>query len=138
MTNHNSVRDALTNVGPIDQVIETLYATGYWLFAQDRYADAASVFRVLLQAAPTVERSWLALGECHERAGQLRIALELFGTATIAAAPAPRCSLARARVLKALGHEIEAENAFDSARDLAEEADDAWLRERVAIERRTP
>ncbi len=134
--NDNSMREALSSTGPVERVVETVYATGYWLFGQERYADAAAVFRVLLQAAPEMERSWLALGECHERAGQLRLALELYTAGTVAAAPAPRCSLARARTLKALGRDMEADAAFDVARELAEDSDDATLVRQVDIEAR--
>ena len=82
--------------------VEAIYATGHWLLERDRSEDAAKVFRVMLHAAPGDERGWLGLGECHERIGQLRIALELYGAGSVAAGPSPRCHLARVRTLRAL------------------------------------
>ncbi len=107
--------------------VEVLYATGHWLFNQDRFADAASVFRVMLHAAPQDERPWLALGECHEGISQLNLAAELYATGTVAAAPAPRCALARARVLRKLDRVAEAEEAYELAGELADGADDMQL-----------
>lgn len=134
--NAETIRASLAEQRSLGAMLETLYATGYWLYTQERYADAAAVFRVLMQAAPTQERSWLALGECHEKAGQLRLALELFGSGTVAAAPAPRCMLARARVLRALGRDGESDDAFDEAQSLAEQVDDEELVRLVDAERR--
>ena len=132
----DTIRASFAEEGCLGNVIETLYATGYWLYTKERYADAAAAFRVLLQAAPTQERSWLALGECHEKVGHLRIALELLGSGTVAAAPAPRCMLARARVLRTLGRGGEADDAFDEAQTLAEQMDADDLVRLVDAERR--
>jgi hypothetical protein len=135
--NAEIIRDALAGAGrPLASMVETLYAVGYWLHANERYADAAGAFRVLLQAAPTEERSWLAVGECHEKAGQLRIALELYGSGTVAASPAPRCMLARARVLRALDRDGDADEAFDQAEALANDVGDDELARLIDQERR--
>lgn len=99
--------------------VESLYAAGCWLHSHARFADAANIFRLMLQAAPTDERSWLALGDCHERLGQRSIALELYSTGAIAAEPAPRCMAARARALREAGDTEQAEEAFEAARSLA-------------------
>jgi tetratricopeptide (TPR) repeat protein len=116
--------------------IESLYATGYWLLEQHRYADAASVFQTMLVAAPTDERSWLALGACHEAVGQPAIAEKLYRSGVEVAEPAVRCAVAQARTLRELGRDDEADLAFDRAEVLASELDgDATAM--VAYARRT-
>jgi len=94
--------------------IEALYAAGHMLHARECWADAAAVFRLMLRAVPTDERAWLALGDCHEKAEQPLIALELYGAATLAAAPAPRCAIARVRLLRALDRDDEADSAWEA------------------------
>jgi tetratricopeptide (TPR) repeat protein len=108
--------------------VEALYATGHWLLGAERFADAAIVFRTMALAAPTDERAWLALGACHEGIGQLKIAASLYELASAAAAPALRCTIARARLLRALGRDDEALDTFERARELAlEQGDDALV-----------
>lgn len=107
--------------------IEALYATGHWLFTNRRYADAAKVFRAMALAQASDERSWLALGACHEAIGQHRIAIELYVVAAVAAAPAIRCEIARARALRVFGREDEAAEVLLAARDAAYDADEAGL-----------
>ena len=125
-TMSHELRSAMADAGNTTSV-EVLYATGHWLFTQDRFSDAAAVFRVMLHAAPQDERPWLALGECHEAISQLNLAAELYATGTIAAAPAPRCALARARVLRKLDRTAEADDAFEKALELAEDAGEVNL-----------
>jgi tetratricopeptide (TPR) repeat protein len=107
--------------------VEAIYAAGHWLLSRERFADAAKVFRVMLHAAPADERSWLALGECHERIGQHRIALELYGTGAVLAGAAVRCHLARARALRVLDRDDEADAAMEKAEQVAAERDDEEL-----------
>ena len=107
--------------------VEAIYAAGHWLLEEQRLADAAKVFRVMLHAAPHDERAWLALGECHERRDQLRIALELYGAGSALSAPSVRCQLARARVLRALDRDDEADQAFEAAAQAAFDRDDDEL-----------
>lgn len=107
--------------------VEALYATGHWLLGAERFADAAIVFRTMALAAPTDERSWLALGACHEALGQLAIATSLYEIASAVAAPAIRCSIARARLLRTLGRDDEALELFERARDLALDHGDETL-----------
>ncbi len=117
--------------------VEALYAMGHSLHSQERFADATAVFRIMLQLAPTDERSWLGLGECHERLGQLRIALEMYGAGTVANEHAGRCELARARVLRALDQTSEADDALDQADEIADRTDDAELALMIRQERET-
>ncbi len=98
---------------------ESLYAVGHRLLENDRMSDAADVFRVLLRAAPTDERGWLALGLCHERSDQLRIALELYSAGSVVAEPSPLLHIARARLLRGLEDEAAARLAYDAAMDCA-------------------
>src|ERR1700691_5383150 len=81
--------------------IEALYTTGHWLLSQDRPVDAACVLRAMALVAPTDDRSWLALGACHEALGQPEVALQMYGTGRVLARPSVRCDLARARILRA-------------------------------------
>ncbi len=107
--------------------IEALYATGHWLYTAERFADAAIVFRMMALADATDERAWLALGGCHEGIGQHAIAATLYELAAAVATPAVRCTIARARSLRTLGRDDEAEAAFERARDLALEGGDEDL-----------
>ncbi len=121
--------------------VDAMYATAHWLLGRGRAADAAKVFRTLIQAAPRDERGWLGLGECHERIGQRRVAAELYGAGSFVAgaegaAPSVRCLLARARVLVALGREEGAAQAIQTAARAAEAQGDEELAALVASEER--
>jgi tetratricopeptide (TPR) repeat protein len=116
--------------------IEALYATGHWLYSQLRIEQAMPVFRAMIHLAPDDERGWLALGACHEAADQSDIALEIYGGATAVAPAAPRCELARARLLFARGMAREAREALAEAARIAEQLRDDDLRALVAMERR--
>lgn len=117
--------------------IDALYATGHWLYSRERYRDAAAVFRAMLSCAPTDERSWLALGTAHEKLGQAALALELYTAGWLVAGPAPRCALARARLLRAAGHDDEATLALDDAEIAAVAAQDDEIAACIAAERRS-
>jgi tetratricopeptide (TPR) repeat protein len=116
--------------------IEALYRKGFELHARERYAEASAVFRAMLRAAPTDERGWLALGDCHEKLGQHRIALELYSAGTIAAEPAPRCSLSRFRALYDLNCKSAAESAYDHSLQIAKSLQDGALISTIQNERR--
>jgi len=115
---------------------EAVYATGHWLYERARYADAATVFRALVRVAPADERGWVALACCHQAVEQDVIALEMLGTGCLLAAPAPRCELARARALRALGRIDEADDALDAAADAAEARGNEDVLDLVRAERR--
>jgi len=117
--------------------VETLYAIGHRLLETERVTDAANVFRVLLRGAPTDERGWLALGLCHERVEQPRIALELYSAGTVVAEPSPLLHIARARVLRCLDDEDAAQVAYDAAIECAG-IDQDDLRDLAAYERDNP
>jgi Flp pilus assembly protein TadD len=118
--------------------IEALYATGHWLYSQLRIEQAMPVFRAMIHIAPEDERGWLALGACHETHDQSEIALEIYGAATCVAPAAPRCELARARILFARGMRREAEAALAEAARIADQTRDEELRALVAMQRRRP
>ncbi|HTQ42075.1 MAG TPA: hypothetical protein VMI75_04900 [Polyangiaceae bacterium] len=118
--------------------VEALYATGHWLYSQLRIEQAMPVFRAMIHIAPCDERGWLALGACHETQDQSEIALEIYTAATAVAAAAPRCELARARILFAWGKEREANQALAEASRFADQTRDEELRALVAIQRRRP
>ena len=123
---------------PSPGAIEALYATGHWLYFQDRFGHAQSVFRALIHIAPEDERGWLALGACHEALDQHDIALELYSAAGSVVPTAPRCELARARILRKRGRVTEARHAVEEAARIADELRDDELRALVAAERRAP
>lgn len=122
---------------PSPGALEALYATGHWLYSRDRFAHAQSVFRAMLHIAPEDERGWLGLAACHEALDQEDIALEIYLGAA-ASAVAPRCELARARILRRRGLEVEAHRAVEQAARIAEHQRDDELRELVAAERGRP
>jgi Flp pilus assembly protein TadD len=116
--------------------IEALYTTAHWLLSEGRAADAACVLRAMALVAPTDERSWLALGACHEALGQPDVALQMYGTGRVLARPSVRCDLARARILRADGRDDEADVALAWASEEAEAKDDEGLVKLVSAERR--
>jgi len=121
---------------PSPTAIEALYATGHWLYSKERFNHAQSVFRALIHIAPEDERGWLALGACHEALDQFDIALELYVAAGSVVPTAPRCELARARILRRRGLTREARDAVEEAARIADELRDDELRALVAAERR--
>ncbi len=123
-----SPREAPRRRAAADRTIEAIYATAHWLIGEERFVDAARVLHVMLKFRPCDERGWLALGECHERLGQRRTALELYGAgAEVAGAPSPRLHLARSRVLRALGRDGDADRALADAEFAADLAGDEEL-----------
>lgn len=115
--------------------IDALYATGHWLVTRDRPEDAACVFRAMTLLAPGDERAWLGLSACHEATGQPSLALEIYGTAQALLPGSVRCRLARARLLRSLGREEDAEYALDGASEVAAGLADDELMSLVAGER---
>lgn len=111
------------------RAIEGVYATGHWLFSQERYKDTADVFRAMVTMAPEDERGWVGLGMCHEAFEQLRIAKEIFAAGTTLARSPLRCAVALVRVLKRLGDEDAASEILAMADEMAERSmdDDAKL-----------
>jgi tetratricopeptide (TPR) repeat protein len=127
--------DLAGRVSPVGRdALDALFATGQWLHARQRYNDASAVFRVIVLCAPDEERGYLALGACHEGLGQDAIALEIYGMAVLTL-PAPRCHVARARVLWRAGKADDAEEALDEAEGIAEAEDDDDLRALVRTHR---
>jgi Flp pilus assembly protein TadD len=90
----------------------------------------------MARLAPEDERSWLALGACHEALGQSDRAIQMYGTGRVLARPSVRCDVARARVLRAKDREDEADALLEQARGAAEAMGDPTLIELVAGERR--
>jgi tetratricopeptide (TPR) repeat protein len=115
-------------------VVNSLYATGYSLFAEQRLSHARSVFRGMVHLAPEDERGWLALGACYEANHAPDLALRLYEAAGRVARGAPRCEVARARILRARGQVDEAGHALVEASRLAHVSADAELRELVTRE----
>jgi tetratricopeptide (TPR) repeat protein len=107
---------------------EVLYALAHRKMGEENYADAAALLRLMLHFAPTDDRCSLALGVCHERQGQLRLAAELYASGVLAANPAGRCALACARILDRQDRSQEAEELYQHAAEALEKSgDDALL-----------
>lgn len=115
--------------------VEAFYAAGHWLYTQGRFDDAVTVFRAVIRLAPGDERGWLALGACSEALDRHDVALELYDEARRLARAAPRCGIARARILRARGMEDDAREAFAEAERAAAEVDDDDLHALIAAER---
>jgi tetratricopeptide (TPR) repeat protein len=115
--------------------VDAFYAAGHWLYMQDRFDDAVTVFRAIIRLAPTDERGWLALGACNEALDRHDVALELYDEARRVASAAPRCGLARARILRSRGLLGDAREAFAEAEDAARGVDDDDLHALIAVER---
>lgn len=120
-----------------ERAVEGLYVTGHWLLRLGRHREAAAVVRAMVRLSPRDERGWLALGACHEGVEQLDLALEMYGVGCVVAAPAPRCELARARALRALGMRAECLEAYERAARAAERAGEDDVAELIEHERRT-
>ena len=119
------------------EALDALYALGHQLLLQsDAPRSALPIFRVMLACAPTDERAWLGIGECHLRLDETDIALEIFGAATVASKRSARCHIARARILRAEGRRRDAEDALDEAVAIADANDDDELVAIVLRERR--
>jgi len=115
--------------------IEAFYAAGHWLYTQERFDDAVTVFRAVIRLAPGDERGWLALGACNEALDRHDVALELYDEARRVANAAPRCGLARARILRSRGLDDDAREAFAEAEHAARYIDDDELHALITTER---
>ena len=118
----------------VAQALEALYATGHWLLGQERFKDAADVFRAMATAEPEDERGWLGLGQAHEGAKQRLIAKEMYVTG-VTLAHGGRCAIALARVLREMGSDADAAEAIDFAETVAQDNDDEALAALVSYER---
>jgi tetratricopeptide (TPR) repeat protein len=132
---HGMASGWIARRAPTAEAREALYATGHRLYEEGNDRDAAGIFRAMVMSAPGDERGYLALGACHEGIDQEMIALEIYTAATVAAAPAPRCWLARARILRSLGREDEALAALDQAESIADAQEDEAVRAIARAER---
>ena len=116
------------------QVLEGLYAVAHTFFDMDRIQEATKAFRVMVRFAPTDERSWLGLGQCHDRLGQGDIACELYGAGSVVCSPSPRLLLALARSKRELGDASAADDHFEQALGLCESIEDEALEQLVRRE----
>jgi hypothetical protein len=117
---------------------EALYTTGHWLLRRGQTREAAAVARALVRVAAGDERGWLLLAVCHESAEQPELALEMYGVGRSVASPAPRCELARARLLRGLGRYDESADAYELAAQAAARAGDDDLERLIDGERKRP
>ena len=113
--------------------VDALYATGYFLLIEQQVVHARSVFRGMIHLAPDDERGWLALGACYETQHP-DLALRLYDGARQSTWHAPRCEVARARILRSRGRASEARDALARAARAARQIRDADLNALIASE----
>lgn len=119
----------------LPDAVEAFYSAGHWLYTQERFGDAVTVFRAVIRLAPHDERGWLALGACNEALDRHDVALELYDEARRVASAAPRCGIARARIFRARGQASDAREAFAEAELIASQLDDDELHALIAAEK---
>lgn len=123
-------------MGAHDEALaDAIYRIAYAMLEDERWSDAADVLRAMMLACPRDERSWLALGRCHEALDQSDVALELYALGVLAVPTSVRCRLASARILKDRGLVSEADDALDAAEVAASTIDDDALSRLVQQER---
>lgn len=134
--NTEMLANMLTPKSITPEVLEALYALGHRLLVEDEAPrTAVPIFRVMVTCAPTDERAWVGLGECHVQMDQEDIALEIFGAGTFAVDHAPHLHLARARIFARQRRLQEATEAWREAATLAAQARDAQLATLVRSEK---
>lgn len=101
-------------------VAERCYAAGFRALAEGDLGAGARLFGLLVLLEPRRERSWAGLAVAHERSARLPLAAALYAIGQRVSGASAWLELGRARTLRALGREREAEHAFDSALALAE------------------
>lgn len=115
-------------------VAERCYAAGFRALAEADLGAGARLFGLLVLLEPRRERSWAGLAVAHERSGRLALAVALYAVGQRVCGASAWLELGRARALRGLGRDLEAEHAFDSAASLANET----TLERVIEEQRCP
>jgi Flp pilus assembly protein TadD len=126
----------MTTSYDVTRAADGLYACGHALLSEERFHEAASVFRALAAALPEDERGWLGLGACHEGVGQPEIAAQMYETGAAIVPGSTRVQLALSRALRGLGKDTEADTALDRAEAAADASDDTTMAALVTAERR--
>lgn len=108
-------------------IADGLYAIGFAMMDGGRWNDAADVFRAMVLLCPRDERSWLALGRCHEELEQHAIATELYSLGMLSVPGTIRCRVALARLLRADGRDDYASEVLEAAMEIACGADDETM-----------
>jgi len=101
---------------------ERCYGAGFRALAEGDLNAGARWFGLLTLLEPRRERSWAGLAVAHERSGRLPLAASLYAVGQRLSGASAWLELGRARTLRALGREREAEQAFDNAESLANDA----------------
>ncbi|MCA9600034.1 MAG: hypothetical protein KC776_42315 [Myxococcales bacterium] len=112
---------------------ERVYATAFEALERGEAQQAERFFGLLALLSPRDERAWVGLAISRENRGDwpMAAAMYLFGTAF--APGSVWCHLGRARALRQLGQDAEAEVAFDEALD---NTDDEAFEALIESERR--
>ncbi|HEU5075684.1 MAG TPA: hypothetical protein VFU02_15935 [Polyangiaceae bacterium] len=100
-------------------VAERCYAAGFRALAEADLGAGARLFGLLVLLEPRREQSWAGLAVAHERNGRLALAEALYAVGQRMCGASAWLELGRARALRGLGRDPEAEQAFDSAASLA-------------------
>ena len=125
------VVSALLQNGPpplTGEEVDGLYSVGLTLYAQEHWAEASDVFRLLVLCRPREARGWIALAACHEGLGDDEQAITIYRIASAAPAAVTnrrRACLFLARLLARLGRRAEARDALENVEDADDGLDDA-------------
>lgn len=103
--------------GCSDQDCESLYAMGYSLYSQARYADAMRIFALLVMLRSLEHRFICALASCLQMMGRHADAINHYATALTVDAEDPAPLLHTSECLVALGHLAHARECLDVIRE---------------------
>ena len=114
---------------------EQCYASAYQALDGGDDKNAQRLFALMAVLLPRDERPWIGLGVARERCEDWRAAAGLYEVGTVLSPSSVWCHFGRARALKRLGRQQQAETSFDLAEDMAE---DELLVAAICAERNSP
>ncbi len=103
--------------GLTERELAAMYAHGYNLYNQAKYAEAAKAFAFLVQHDHLERKYYKALGSCLQMLRRHEDALKYYAMATTMDMMDPEPSFHAGECLLALGRLDEAKNAFDACVD---------------------
>jgi tetratricopeptide (TPR) repeat protein len=100
---------------------ERCYASAHQALATGDALNAERLFALMAILLPQDERPWIGLASARERRADWRAAAGLYQVGSALAPRSAWCQLGRARALRRLGRNGEAERSLDQAEELAED-----------------
>jgi len=98
-----------------DQEMESLYEEAYAFYEQNKFVQAADLFRWLVLLNPYVERSWMGLAACQQLLKLYENALKAYAIATLLDKNDPLPHFHAFECYVALNDHVEALKALDAA-----------------------